>query len=293
MTTPLWIIRFFASPAEAPLIEGAFEEDCLSVTTLEPDEKGVTRVEIMVAFEPKSGVIDAKMVHLGIKNVRFEVESVGNLDWIRAVSAQLEPFSVAKWTIFGSNFREKVSPNALNLEINATSAFGTGEHPTTRGCLLMLAEILDKQQPKGWHLLDMGCGSAILAMAFARATGGRALGIDMDAQSVEIARENVIANGLENLIKIEEGEGYANPLIKQNGPYDLIMANVFADPICEMAPDLASNLKPNGLAILSGMLVSQADSVLSAHSAQGLHLLKRMDLGEWSVLALCRPAVAS
>ncbi|NTU77759.1 MAG: methyltransferase domain-containing protein, partial [Alphaproteobacteria bacterium] len=141
-------------------------------------------------------------------------------------------------------------------------------------------------------MLDIGCGSGILAMAFAQATRGKAVAVDLDPDSVKIAKGNVENNGLAAFVKTGLSNGYRSALVKNNAPYDLIMANIFADPLRKMAKDLKQHLRPGGMAILSGILNNQANAVLSAHRQQGLNLVKRQRLGEWTVLALERPSKA-
>jgi len=298
MTQPVafWNLRLFCSETALSLIEEAFNEEAAALSVLEDGTDKI--VEALFQKAPDLPALHAKLGVLaalaGVDSFRFEIIPLGNLDWIKKVCEHFEPLPIARWTIFGAAFRDQISPMTLGLQIDATSAFGTGEHPTTRGCLLMLDRLL-RRFPRStrWHMLDMGCGSGILAMAFAKATEGRALGIDMDAQSIEIARSNLANNNLEDHIRVETGMGYSHPLVAQNAPYDLIMANVFARPLCEMAKDLKDHLKPGGYAILSGLLNPQANAVLAAHRQQGLVLRHRMRLGSWSVLALYRPVRAS
>jgi len=287
-------VRILCQSSQLSLVEEAFTEEAAALSILEPDDKGSVTIEALYEGTPDATALHAKLALLanvtGGPALTFEIIPVGNLDWIKKVCENFEPLPIARWTIFGAAFRASIPDDTLGLQIDATSAFGTGEHPTTRGCLIMLDKLLKKHaHAKNWTMLDMGCGSGILAMAFAKATQGRALGIDMDEQSVAIARHNLESNGLESCVRIETGLGYANPLIAQTGPYDLIMANVFARPLCEMAKDLKTSLRCGGHAILSGILNKQANAVVSAHRQQGLRLLHTMRLGEWSVLALHRP----
>lgn len=141
-------------------------------------------------------------------------------------------------------------------------------------------------------MLDMGCGSGILAMAYTKITHGKAVGVDLDPASVEIAQSNIRANGLGASMRVALGNGYNSPLVRQHKPYDLIMANIFAGPLCEMANDLKKHLKPEGVAILSGLLKHQANRVISAHRMQGLRLIRHTKLGEWSILAFKHPSKA-
>lgn len=141
-------------------------------------------------------------------------------------------------------------------------------------------------------MLDMGCGSGILAMAAAKGNAMRAIGIDLDPQSIVTAKENIVRNGLQQRVRVALGNSYRANLVRKNGPYDLIMANIFAKPLAHMAKDLAKHLKPGGTAILAGLLTPQANMVIAAHRAQRIRLTHRLKIGEWTILALKRPRKA-
>lgn len=305
----LWTIRVTCKPVQVETVEELFEGEALAVSTYDPPRAETASVEILVDGEPSMEFVSCKLAPafpdcaietlaagaaLAENTIGVEIFAVGNLDWLKKVAEDFPPLPIGRWTVFGAAHKDKVRGSGLPLQIDATSAFGTGEHPTTRGCLLLLDQLLLVHPHAGqWKMLDMGCGSGILAMAFSKACGGRALGVDMDEQSVEIANENAKANGLAELNRFEVSLGYSLPLVSENGPYDLIMANIFADPLCEMAGDLRRHLKAGGFAILSGILTTQAPAVIAAHEAQGLILEENMISGEWSALAFHAPADAS
>lgn len=289
----LWTIRIVCAPADAEKIADLFEES-LAVSVLAPPRTNSATVEILAEGRPDEAFLRARLADSSAVFSSLSCEKVGDLDWIKKVAGDFPPLTIARWTIFGAAHRDKIADFSHALQIDATSAFGTGEHPTTRGCLLMLDELLARSpDAKSWRMLDMGCGSGILAMAFAQATRGYALGVDSDEPSVEIANENARINGLASNVAFVCGNGYAPEKVAQNAPFDLIMANIFAGPLCDMAPDLRKHLKPGGTALLSGLLLDQEPAVRAAHEAQGLSLAKRMTLGEWSVLALTAPSIAS
>ena len=305
----LWTIRVHCKPIQVEAIEDLFEGESLALSTYDPPRAETAVVEILVDGQPPLSFVTERLApafpdhafeamtadaRLTENTIGIDIAPVGNLDWLKKVAEDFPPLPIARWTVYGAAHKDKVADAALPLQIDATSAFGTGEHPTTRGCLLLLDQLLATHpEAKSWNMLDMGCGSGILAMAFSKACGGKALGVDMDEQSVEIANDNATANGLSALNRFEISMGYALPLITENGPYDLIMANIFADPLCEMAGDLRRHLKDGGFVILSGILNTQANAVIAAHEAQGLILDENMILGEWSALALHAPLGAS
>ncbi len=287
----LWKVSVTCKPDLAPLIETAFEDEAVSTTVLAPPRKPTATVEALFDHEPDNGKLQARLTLAAVarkaKAPKVVIEPVGNLDWLKKVAQDFPPLAIGRWTVFGAMHKKAVKGKRFTLQIDATSAFGTGEHPTTRGCLLMLEKVLRRVQGNALRqMLDMGCGSGILAMACAQATRGKAIAVDLDPDSVEIAQGNVRANGLGAFVHVAQSRGYTASIVKENAPYDLIMANIFARPLCEMAKDLRRCLLPGGYAILSGLLNHQANAVLAAHRQQGLFLVERMTLGEWSILLL-------
>jgi ribosomal protein L11 methyltransferase len=264
----------------------------VALTIISPPRKSEARIEALFDGEPDWAALNASVAVMamvqGIKLPKLEVTEVENLDWLKKLAADFPPLSIARWTIHGAHHKGRIPNPRMALQIDATSAFGTGEHPTTRGCLLMLNVLLKKKKIRRGRMLDVGCGSGILAMAYVKATHGHAIGIDLDTDSVGIAVKNAHVNGMQKHVRLKTGRGYTSRLVQQNAPYDLIMANIFARPLSHMAKDLKRSLRPGGIGILSGMLMSQANQVLAAHHMQNLHLMQRICIGEWSVLAFQR-----
>jgi ribosomal protein L11 methyltransferase len=300
MTTApdLWTIRLTCESSQVEALEAVFEGEALALSSFAPPRESLAQIDVLTEGKPNKSDVDARLILWAAmgkqKAVRAEIYPVGNLDWIKKVAQDFPPLDIARWRVFGANHKKVAGPTRMGLQIDATSAFGTGEHPTTKGCMILLDEYLKSQKnPSHLKLLDMGCGSGILAMAFARATHGFALGIDMDAPSIGIARENARINGLAKYLSFDVGCGYGPRSVAKHAPYDLVMANIFARPLCEMAKDLKGVIKTGGYVILSGILNAQANAVISAHRSQGLVLKKRLRLGEWSALALYAPVGAS
>ncbi|MDX2027504.1 MAG: 50S ribosomal protein L11 methyltransferase [Alphaproteobacteria bacterium] len=294
----LWAVDITTSPERAEALADALGET-LALTILAPPRSRKARIEALYVEEPDRAVLTAQLAVAAAlhksRPPKFHIRQVPKLDWLRKVAGDFPPLKAGRWTIHGAQHRKSVPDRRMALQIDAASAFGTGEHPTTRGCLLMLDHILKKKKPTRdiERMLDVGCGSGILAMAWAQACHrGRAIGVDLDPDSVRIARENAAINGLSAKTRIGLGLGYNSVLVRRNGPYDLVMANIFAGPISHMAKELNRHLRPGGIVILSGFLGPQANRVLAAHRMQKLHLIKRLQIGEWVVLALKRRARA-
>ena len=284
-----WAVTARLECGLANLIASAFEDDALAVTVMSPPRSELAQVEWLFGQRPDIKRLKAQLSIIGM--IRgftppgLSIKELPKLDWLKKVAEDFPPLCIGRWTIHGAQHREAVPDRRHALQIDATNAFGTGAHPTTRGCLLILNQIL-KQRHDLHHALDVGCGSGILAMGFTKASHGKAVAVDLDPVSVSIARNNRNINGLRAHISIGPGRGYTAHRVKKNMPYDLIMSNIFATPLAHMAKDLKRNLRPDGIVILAGLLNSQANRVLSAHRLQGLYLLKRMIIGEWSILVL-------
>lgn len=223
----------------------------------------------------------------------FAVSELPEVDWVAHVRRELSPVEAGRFFVYGSHDADKVPQAAdrVPLQIEATVAFGTGHHGTTLGCL----KAFDRLLTEGWRpakVVDIGCGTAVLAMA-AAATLPDALVIasDIDRVAVDVAEANVAINGLQGRIECLEAAGLDHARIKAAGPYDLVFANILKGPLIELAPAIATHLATGGRAILSGLLSVQADSVTAAYVGSGMVLNNRDDIGEWSTLVLQKPAV--
>ena len=219
---------------------------------------------------------------------RFAVSALPEVDWVAHVRRELTPVRAGRFFVHGAHDAEAVPEGVEALLIEAAMAFGTGHHGTTRGCL----EALDRLAVAGEapvRIVDIGCGTAVLAMAAARLWPQHiVLAGDNDPVAVDTAAANVIANGLAGRVEVVEAAGFDHPLIAEAAPFDLVLANILKQPLIDLAPDMAAHIRPGGRAILSGILTGQADDVIAAYAAHGLPLERRDDLGEWSTLVLRR-----
>jgi ribosomal protein L11 methyltransferase len=211
-------------------------------------------------------------------NIAFD--AVEAKDWVVATLQELVPVRAGRFVVHGRHDREKIPVNKLGIEVEAALAFGTGHHGTTRGCLLLLDHVLKARQPA--RVLDLGTGTGVLAIAAAKALRRKVLASDIDPLSVVTARDNARLNGTRDLVETIRAIGLAAPHFAQAGPFDLVLANILANPLRQMAPAMARHLAPSAQVILSGLLPHQASSVIAAYRAQGLVLERQLRIEGWS-----------
>jgi ribosomal protein L11 methyltransferase len=216
----------------------------------------------------------------------FALSDLPDIDWVAHVKRELHPVEAGRFFLYGSHDADKVPEGRVALLIEATVAFGTGHHGTTAGCLIAFDRLLTEGLAFA-RVADIGCGTGVLALAAARTLPGAAvLASDIDAVAVAVAEANAATNGEGGRIACIEAAGFDHPDIAAAAPFELIFANILKGPLIALAPDVAAHLAPGGIAILSGLLVTQADDVLAAYTAQGLRQRARDDLGEWTTLTL-------
>lgn len=223
---------------------------------------------------------------IAVQPPSFTLEILPDNDWVSRVQENFPPLHMSRYFVHGSHYQGKIPCGAYRLEIDAGRAFGTGEHETTSSCLQAIGWLAKRRHFS--HMLDMGCGSGILALAMAKTWKNPVVAVDIDEQAVKISRENARINQVSSLISAGVSNGYNSRLVMHAAPYELIASNILAKPLVAFAPDLARNLAPNGVAILSGLLGYQERKVLSAHLQQGLRLIKRIKYNSWSTLLIGR-----
>jgi len=216
------------------------------------------------------------------RDIKFD--TVEARDWVKATLEELVPVRAGRFMVHGHHDRSKVAPNKLGIEIEAALAFGTGHHGTTRGCLLLLDSVLKAYRPR--RVLDLGTGTGVLAIAAAKALHGGVLASDIDPLSVRVARDNARLNGAGNRVRTIHASGFSAPQFGQHRPFDLVLANILANPLRQMATPMARHLAPSALVILSGLLPYQANSVIAAYRARGLVLLRHLQIEGWSSLLM-------
>ena len=261
----------------APYGVGAFEIE---------DDSGLWEVGSYFLEQPDAEMLNALGTAHGAKP--FVISELPEIDWVAKVRRELSPVEAGRFFVYGSHDADRVPEGRVALQIEATVAFGTGHHGTTLGCLRAFDRLVEAGFAPA-RVADIGCGTAVLAMAAAAVLpGALVLASDIDQVAVDVARANVAINDLAGRVECFEAAGFAHPNLAQSAPFDLIFANILKGPLIELAPGMAAHLAPGGLAILSGLLVVQAETITQAYTAAGHTLQAREDIGEWSTLVMRR-----
>ncbi len=222
------------------------------------------------------------------KALRFEV--VEAADWVRDSLSGLKPVTAGRFIVHGAHDRAGIPPNRIGIEIEAALAFGTGHHGTTRGCLLALDRLCKALNARGRarHILDLGTGSGVLAIAAARALHRHVLATDIDISAVRVARANARLNRAGVMVEIVQADGVAAPRLRAQAPFDLILANILLGPLLRLAAPLRRLTARGGRIVLSGIVPAQANAVIAAYRPFALEL--RLDLDGWTTLVFVRRA---
>ena len=217
----------------------------------------------------------------------FNISEVPDQDWVAKVQRELAPVEAGRFFVYGSHDADKVPHDRVPLLIDAAMAFGTGHHGTTKGCLEAFDYLLTEGF-SGGRIVDVGCGTAVLAMAAAKVLPDTVLASDIDPVAVDVARANVAANGLEGRVACYVAAGFEAPELQDGGPYDLIFANILKGPLVALAPQMAAHAAQGGKLILSGILNEQADDVIAVYQQSGFNLVRKSAIVDWTTLILGR-----
>lgn len=288
----MWRIAIVAPAHLTGDVEVALAEHCETLARL-ADEAGSWRVEGLAADEPDRAALEVKLALVsaaagcgGDGAWPLIIEPLPERDWLALNRERFAPFRIGRFYIRGDEADAPAPAGAVDLLIEAATAFGSGRHASTAGCLRALESL---RRHRVLRPADIGCGSAILAIASAKRWRVPALASDIDPRSVRTARLNARLNGVGHLVRCVAADGWRSPEITRRAPFDLVLCNILARPLKRMAGDLARHLAPGGIAILSGLLVRDAADVLAAHRAFELRQLRRVEVDGWATLVLRRP----
>lgn len=275
--------RFQSADALVKRLEENILFEPLAITITETDAAR-SLWEVALYFETAAEA-EAALAIEGLKDGR--VAPVPERDWVRQSLDGLSPVAAGRFFLHGAHDRSRRRSGGISFEIDAGTAFGTGHHGTTEGCLLALDRLLKRRRPRA--VLDLGCGTGVLAIAAARATGRAVLATDIDDEAVRVTRANAGLNGVGPLVRSLAASGLSHPQIAASAPFDLILANILARPLVALATGLAAALAPDGTLILSGITLDQIRWITATYRSRGLILDGEIRRGEWGTLIFRKP----
>lgn len=238
-------------------------------------------VEALYSEAPDAGLLSRLTGHV------VSVAPLPDRDWIKLSQEGLPPVRAGRFFVYGAHDAGQVPPGVIALRIEAGLAFGTGHHETTALCLAALSDLAKRRRFS--RVLDLGCGTGLLAIGAAKLWRRKVLASDIDPVAVQVARENARANGAAPLVQVLTADGLTHAAIRTRAPFDLIIANILASPLTQLAPAIADSLAKGGVLVLSGLLRNQENLVVSFYTPHGLILRARRRDGPWSALVLEKP----
>ena len=285
--TPLETVAVTVPEDALEAYEAALNSACDTVGFFRDVATGDWRVEGVKPVNTNEAELNAALmlaelvsgVSVPLERVSTEAEG-----WLARTYASFPEQPIGKrFAVRGTHLTDKPTSGRVTLTLDAGLAFGSGEHGSTRGCIVAL-ETVARRRPR--RILDLGTGSGILAIAAAKLLHRKVLASDIEPWSVLVTRRNAIQNRVGAMIRVKLANGWHHPAISGGGPYDLVFGNILARPLCGMAWDLSVHLAPGGTAILAGLLGTQVRMVLAAHRRRGLMLERVLPQGPWSTLVL-------
>ena len=279
---PLWKASVALTKAQAADVCSALELDGSAQAVLiveEPFADGAI-VEALYTNAPDAAYLSR------ITGRTITVEPLPDQDWIRLSQEGLPPVRAGRFFVYGAHDAGQVPHGVIPIKIEAGLAFGTGHHETTALCLSVLSELARKRSFR--NVLDLGTGTGLLAIGATKLWKRPVLASDIDPVAVEVTRENAIANNSGSLIRAVVADGLANPILSRGAPYDLLIANILAGPLTQLAPSIQRALAPGAMLVLSGLLTNQEKLVTSFYG--NLRFLGVRRMGPWSALVLEKAA---
>ena len=287
--TPIWHLLAQVHGADAAnAVFALLDESADAVSAFEtaPEEWRVEAYRQLRLPNPELGAqLALAAAATGGTLVEFGEESLSDRDWLAENRLSFPPLRVGRFFVYSSHHDGKVPAGTIGIAVDAATAFGTGEHPSTRGCLLALERLARRRQ--FLRPLDIGTGTGILSIAAAKLVHRKVLAGDIDPRAICVARHNAVCNGVRGLVQNHAAPGYRDRLVRKSR-YDLILSNILARPLAVMAADLSRRLAPSGRAVLSGLLQRQEPIVLAPHRGCGIVLDHRLVIDGWSTLVMRR-----
>ncbi|MBX4335039.1 50S ribosomal protein L11 methyltransferase [Bartonella raoultii] len=278
-----------ASKSEAEqsyaLMETTFEEEGYPLALVEIDEENsIYELSLYVNKNNQETACKkfANILSIDLDKVKMEV--LPDIDWVQKSLEGLKPVHTGPFFLYGSHNKNDIPANVLPIEIEANQAFGTGHHATTTGCLEMIAKVMQNENPQ--NALDLGTGSGVLAIGIAMLKPISILASDIDPIAIQVAQHNININGVKEYITAITATNFNHDQILSRAPFDLIVANILANPLIELAQEMVKALQKGGSIILSGILEEQHAHVLEAYVQQGLRHIETNNRQGWVTIHL-------
>jgi ribosomal protein L11 methyltransferase len=269
------------------LVDAVSERDdlALTVSAHENEDSGEWVFEAGCESPANIAALTALAAQVLGREVTFDVAALDpEINWVAKSLEGLAPVIAGGFYVYGSHETGPVPEGLTPMKIDAAQAFGTGHHETTTGCLEAIAAVLETKSPSS--MIDVGTGTGVLAIALAKRVGKTVLATDIDPIAVATTEENARDNGVGELIDTLEATGLDHPAIAARAPYDLVVANILAGPLTQLAPGMGVITQAGGTAILSGILNTQADGVIAAYEKAGFVLRDHLKRKDWTTLLL-------
>ena len=288
-TATLWSASISASRPVAERIADALdsipEPAPISVAFHEDNSPDCWTVTAHYTDRPNLNLLKVNLADQNLPS-ELQIQPLPDVDWVAKSLEHLSPITTDRFFVAGSHQIGDRPSGKLALLIDAGQAFGTGHHETTLGCLIRLETILKPN--RNLKILDLGTGTGVLALAAAKLARRQVFASDIDPIATNVAKANAAQNNLAPWIRLTTATGFQSTLLKQNAPYDLIIANILARPLVRLAPAMHKNTANGGTVLLSGLLARQERLVLSAYLTAGFRFENRLQIGDWTTLELCR-----
>ena len=268
--------------------------DDLEAIQPEPTGIGVFEIEDGSGLWEVGVYFDIQPDHAGLSvlaalhNVDdFLISEIPDQDWVSKVRRELAPVEAGRFFVYGAHDSDKVPADKTPLLIEAAMAFGTGHHGTTLGCLKAFDRLLS-QGATPQSVIDVGCGTAVLAMAAAATLDATVVASDIDPVAIDVSNANLAANNMDGQVICLVAAGLDAPELSEHAPYDLVFANILKGPLIALSPDISKVTAADGSVILSGILNEQADDVIAVYAQNGINLSQRDEIGDWTTLTLIK-----
>lgn len=283
----LWLIEIELPASSIEHFMSGLEDFADSMSCFEDDSEESWKLLIYTQTEPDEDLLTMAIAGLSyemeITKPEFVITEVEHIDWVAESQKNFKAVEAGKFFVYPSWRKDEIPNDKIAIEIDPKQAFGTGGHETTNGCLIALQQL----EENFINILDMGCGSGILAIGASKLWAeADIVAVDNDPLCVEATIDNAKINSVSKRMQIALSDGYESDLVKKNAPFDLIISNILALPLIEFAPKAKKSLTAGGYIILAGLMKHQADSVIQAHEENGFKFVSNTEYGNWSILVM-------